>query len=78
VEDSIIKLELTLNEVNGILSNLGKLPYEQVFPLIEKIRAQGLPQAEEIAKLDAAFKEQQEKDVAEKAAADNATPVESA
>jgi hypothetical protein len=78
MEDSIIKLELTINEVNGVLGNLGKLPYEQVFPLIEKIRAQGLPQVEQLAKLDAALKEQQAKDAQEKSAADNATPVEAA
>ena len=62
-----IQLNLTLDEVNGVLGNLGKLPYEAVFPLIEKIRQQGLPQAEAIAK------------AAEEAkASDNATPVEEA
>jgi hypothetical protein len=66
VED-LIKLELTMNEANGILAHLGKLPYEQVFPLIEKIRQQGVPQAEAIVKAQEEAK-----------AASEATPVEAA
>jgi len=45
-----IKFEFTMNEANAILGNLGKLPYEQVFPLIDSIRTQALPQVDEINK----------------------------
>ena len=44
MEKTIIKLELTLSEVNGIVGALGTLPYQQVFTLIEKIREQTIPQ----------------------------------
>lgn len=43
----MIKLDLTINEVNAILLSLAKLPYETVAPLIEKIREQSLPQVPE-------------------------------
>ena len=45
-----INLSLTVEEVNAVLGNLGTLPYQNVFGLIEKIRAQGIPQLEEINK----------------------------
>lgn len=48
-----ITLELTLQEVNGILAGLGTLPHNQVAPLFEKVRAQTVAQvkaAEEAAK----------------------------
>lgn len=45
-----INFSFTLDEVNAILGNLGKLPYENVFPLIDNIRTQALPQLEEINK----------------------------
>ena len=47
-----IKLDLTLDEVNGILISLGKLPFEQVEPLISKVRSQAIPQAEAQAKVE--------------------------
>jgi hypothetical protein len=40
----MIKLDLTINEVNAVLLALAKLPYETVAPLVEKIREQRLPQ----------------------------------
>ena len=43
----MIKLELSVNEVNAILLSLAKLPYETVAQLIEKIREQSLPQVPE-------------------------------
>lgn len=46
----MIKLELTLEETNALLANLGTLPYQNVFALIQKIQIQGAPQAEELAK----------------------------
>lgn len=42
-----INLELTINETNAILLALAKLPYETVAQLIDKIRAQSLPQVPE-------------------------------
>ena len=44
MENAIIKLELTLAEVNGIMASLGNMPYGQVAPLIDKVRAQAIPQ----------------------------------
>ena len=38
--NSIIKLELSQNEINQILLTLAKKPYEEVFELIHKIREQ--------------------------------------
>ena len=63
----MIKLELTLEETNTLLANLGTLPYQNVYTLIEKIRAQGLPQVDEI-----------NKSAAEAQASEEATPVEAA
>lgn len=40
----MIKLDLSINEVNAVLLALAKLPYETVAPLIEKVRTQALPQ----------------------------------
>lgn len=41
-----MKLDLTIQEANLILASLGKMPYEAVFALIEKIQAQAKEQAE--------------------------------
>ena len=41
-----IKLDLALEEVNGVLQALGNLPFAQVEPLINKIRQQAIPQAQ--------------------------------
>jgi hypothetical protein len=41
-----IQLELSLEEVNGVMVALGNLPYAQVEALITKIRAQVIPQVE--------------------------------
>ena len=40
----MIKLELTVEEVNGILMALGKAPYEMAQPIVDKIRSQALAQ----------------------------------
>ena len=45
---NLIKLELTLEEVNNILRSLGKHPFEEISALILKIQAQGNPQADAI------------------------------
>jgi len=46
----MIKLEREINEVNTILAVLGKHPFEEVVALIQKIKVQGDPQAEALAK----------------------------
>jgi hypothetical protein len=40
----MIKLELTLDEVNGVLQALGNMPYAQVVALVENIKNQARPQ----------------------------------
>ena len=40
----MIKLELTVEEVNGILQALGNMPYAQVVALVENIKNQAIPQ----------------------------------
>lgn len=44
-----IKLDLTIAETNTVLASLAKQPYEVVNALINKIQAQGGPQAEAVA-----------------------------
>jgi hypothetical protein len=46
----MIKLELTIDEVNTILRTLGKHPFEEVVLLINKIKQQGEPQVAEQVK----------------------------
>ena len=50
----MINLELTLNEINLILQALGQAPYVQVAELVEKIKAQAVPQVEAIPKEEVA------------------------
>lgn len=51
----MIKLELTIEEVNTILRSLGKHPFDEIANLIVKIKQQGEPQVAELQKqLDAA------------------------
>jgi hypothetical protein len=49
----MIKLELSIQEVNTILRTLGKHPFDEVVQLINKIKSQGDPQAAELAKQEA-------------------------
>lgn len=49
----MIKLELTVNEVNVILGSLGKQPFEAVASVIAKIQEQGAPQAAALAQAEA-------------------------
>lgn len=44
----MIKLDLTIEEVNTILRSLGKHPFEEIANLIVKIKQQGEPQVVEI------------------------------
>lgn len=39
--EQLIKLELTVSEVNSILASLGKHPFDQIAALIGKIKTQG-------------------------------------
>lgn len=41
----MIKLELTVEEVNTILRSLGKHPFDEIAALVVKIKQQGDPQA---------------------------------
>ena len=41
-----MKFEFSIQEINLILGSLGRMPYEAVFALVEKIQAQAKEQAE--------------------------------
>ena len=43
----MLKLELSVEEINLVLSSLSKKPFEEVSELIAKIRSQAIPQLEE-------------------------------
>jgi len=43
----MIKLELDIAEVNGVLNALGQLPFVQVQALIAKIQGQAAPQVQQ-------------------------------
>jgi hypothetical protein len=46
----IIKLELTIEQINMVLAGLGKLPYEDAVPLVQAIHQQAIKsQAEQTA-----------------------------
>lgn len=40
----MLKLELSLDETNAVLASLGKMPFEAVAGLIQKIKDQAVPQ----------------------------------
>lgn len=42
----MITLNLEVNEVNGVLTALGQMPYVQVRELVEKIQQQAVPQVQ--------------------------------
>jgi len=42
----MIKLDLTIEEINYALKSIGKNPYEECAPLVAKIHAQAMPQVE--------------------------------
>mgnify|MGYP003342211240 CR=1 FL=1 len=46
--DNKINFSFTLDEVNAILGNLGKLPYENVAGFISNINSQVIPQIQEL------------------------------
>ena len=39
-----MKFEFSLDEINVVMNALGRMPYEQVFQLVENIRQQAAPQ----------------------------------
>jgi hypothetical protein len=45
-KSKMIKLELTIDEVNTILRSLGKHPFDEIAQLVVKIKQQGDPQAQ--------------------------------
>ena len=59
-----LKIELTFDETNKVLGSLGKQPFEEVAALIQKFQVQAQPQ---LPALEAAMREQAEKQAAEKA-----------
>lgn len=44
MNDKDQKIELTLALINGVLQYLGTRPYQEVFPLVQEIQAQAIPQ----------------------------------
>ena len=46
----MIKLDLTVQEVNIVLRSLSKHPFDEIAGLIGKIKAQGDPQVAELEK----------------------------
>lgn len=42
----LLTFELHLDEVNVVLQALGRLPYDQIAPMIAKVRAQAEPQVQ--------------------------------
>lgn len=49
----IIKLELTIEQINVVLAGLGKLPYEAVMPVVQTIHHQAIAsQAEQTSAKD--------------------------
>jgi hypothetical protein len=50
----MIKLELSIEEINGILALLGQQPFVQVQSVIVKIQTQAAPQVAEVEQTDKA------------------------
>lgn len=44
MDEVVIKFELSFEEANAVMFALGKLPYDQIAPLVEKLRQQAAPQ----------------------------------
>lgn len=44
MDEVIIKFELSFDEANAVMFALGKLPYDQVAGLVDKLRQQAAPQ----------------------------------
>ena len=44
-----MKFEFNMEEINIIMASLARMPYEQVFQLIDNIKAQATPQIQNTA-----------------------------
>lgn len=62
IGESIIKLELTVNNVNTLLNVLGQAPFVASANLINTIQTQGVPQLQEIQKAMASVAAAEKKD----------------
>ena len=47
-----MKLDLNINEINTIMASLGRMPYESVFAVVEKIREQVTAQGLALSRLN--------------------------
>lgn len=56
IGESIINLELTVNQVNLLLNVLGNAPYVQSANLIAQVQAQGVPQLKKLEETFEAIK----------------------
>jgi|APCry1669188879_1035177.scaffolds.fasta_scaffold233127_2 hypothetical protein len=43
-----MNFELTFEEINLIMVSLGRMPYESVFQLVEKLKSQATPQLQQL------------------------------
>lgn len=60
-QSPVLSIQLNVDQINVILSQLGKLPYETIFPLMSSIRGQASQQIEQLqAAAQAAAEAQQE------------------
>lgn len=63
-EEVLINLSLTIPEINYILALIAERPYKECGGLMEKLRAQAVPQAP-VAPVGASIKESTEKEIAD-------------
>ena len=72
----VIELKLSVSEAQAVLTALSKGSYEEVAPLVEELKGQAQPQADEIqAKIDAAVEGIEDEEEAKAAAAEVDTTV---
>jgi hypothetical protein len=48
-----MNFEFNIDELNVIMAALGRMPYEQVFQLVENVRNQAAPQIQQLQKAQA-------------------------
>lgn len=51
-QNQVLKLELTVAEINVVLNSLGMHPFREVSMLIQKIKQQGESQLQELNNID--------------------------
>lgn len=59
-QSPVLTIQLNVDQINVILSQLGKLPYETIFPLMASIRGQASQQLEQLNQTQAAAAQQAE------------------